>query len=153
VKPWLLLLLLCMAAAAPRSGYDDAIPETRVMQDNDGAKLGFLWVREGEAQWSLPVGPEGKSCASCHGDAAVSMCGRSAYVGLQSRGMPMHVNATGPFVEAGRTLFNARMGQLNLSCAQCHEQRAGGKLAGGIIPQGHQNAYPEYWLEWQTMAR
>jgi sulfur-oxidizing protein SoxA len=67
--------------------------------------------------------------------------------------MPMHVNATGPFAEAGRTLFNARMGQLNLSCAQCHEQRAGGKLAGGIIPQGHQNAYPEYWLEWQTMAR
>jgi sulfur-oxidizing protein SoxA len=44
------------------------------------------------------------------------------------------------------------MGQLNLSCAQCHEERAGLKLGGSLIPQGHPNAYPIYRLEWQTLG-
>lgn len=192
----LLLLALLTAAAAPRSGYDDASPETRAMQDDDDANPGFLWVREGEAQWSKPAGPDGKTCAACHGDAPTSMrgvaaryplidpvsdqpitldqriaqcrterqhadplppesdaaLGLSAYVGLQSRGMPLHVAADNPFVAAGRRLFETRMGQLNLSCAQCHDERAGMKLGGATIPQGHPNGYPEYRLEWQTMG-
>ena len=196
MKHLLLLALLATAAAGPRSGYDDASPETRAMQDDDSANPGFLWVREGEAQWSRPAGPDGKSCASCHGDATVSMLGvaarypvvdpilarpltldrrivqcrterqhaealqpesdaalgLSAYVGLQSRGMPVRVAADSRFVEAGRTIFNTRMGQLNLSCAQCHEESAGGKLAGTVIPQGHPNGHPEYRLEWQTIG-
>lgn len=78
-----------------------------------------------------------------------------AYVALQSRGMPMQVAADGPvrpFVAAGRALFTTRIGQLNLSCAQCHDERAGQRLAGSIIPQGHPNGYPEYRLEWQGLG-
>jgi L-cysteine S-thiosulfotransferase len=44
----------------------------------------------------------------------------TAYVGRQSRGMAIaEVNdeRLKPFIEAGRTLFNRRFGQLNLSCA------------------------------------
>jgi sulfur-oxidizing protein SoxA len=45
-----------------------------------------------------------------------------------------------------------RMGQLNLSCAQCHDERWGQRLAGSIIPQAHATGYPIYRLEWQAMG-
>ena len=57
-----------------------------------------------------------------------------------------------PFFEAGKALFNMRQGQFNLSCAQCHDNLAGQRLAGSVIPQGHPNGYPEYRLEWQGMG-
>ena len=79
----------------------------------------------------------------------------SAYVGRQSRGMPVEVASDGrtkPFLEAGRELFMRRQGQLNLSCAQCHDDNWGQKLAGALIPQGHATGYPLYRLEWQTLG-
>jgi sulfur-oxidizing protein SoxA len=84
-----------------------------------------------------------------------ALLGLAAYVGLQSRGMPVQVEIDGPalpFFEAGKALFTARQGQLNLSCAQCHDGLAGQRLGGGVIPQGHPNGYPEYRLEWQGMG-
>jgi sulfur-oxidizing protein SoxA len=185
--------------AEKRSGYQDASPETRAMQDDDASNPGFLWVQQGESLWSQRTGSAAHSCADCHGDAAVTMRGvaarhpiydtklgrpvtlaqrieqcrierqgatplkpdsdtllaLTAYVGLQSRGMPMQVASDGsarPFYEAGRMLFTQRLGQLNLSCAQCHDDRAGQRLGGSVIPQGHPNGYPEYRLEWQAMG-
>ena len=76
----------------------------------------------------------------------------SALIGLQSRGLPLAAEPRQPFLSEGAALFRQRMGQLNLSCAQCHEDRAGLKLAGSLIPQGHPNGYPEYRLEWQGMG-
>jgi sulfur-oxidizing protein SoxA len=79
----------------------------------------------------------------------------TAYIALQSKGMPIAVRETSANkaeLEKGRHSFNERMGQLNLSCAQCHEDRAGLKLGGSPIPQGHPNAYPIYRLEWQTLG-
>jgi len=61
-----------------RSGYAQMAPQTRAMQDDDSANPGMLWVLDGEALWSRPEGAEGKSCASCHGDARVSMKGIAA---------------------------------------------------------------------------
>ena len=169
------------------------------MQDDDASNPGFLWVQQGEALWSQRTGSAARSCADCHGAAAVSMRGvaaryplvdaklgrpitlphrieqcrierqgaaplqpdndtmlaLSAYVGLQSRGMPMQVARDGQaqrFYEAGRRLFTQRQGQLNLSCAQCHDDRDGQRLGGSVIPQGHSNGYPEYRLEWQRMG-
>jgi sulfur-oxidizing protein SoxA len=86
------------------------------------------------------------------GDA---MLGLTALVGLQSRGLPVAVATTGPAAEAlarGEEFFRLRQGQLNLSCAQCHDALAGQSLAGSRIPQGHANAYPIYRLEWQAMG-
>lgn len=57
-----------------------------------------------------------------------------------------------PVVEAGRTLWQARLGQLNLSCAQCHDDNAGQKLASATIPQAHPTGYPIYRLEWQGVG-
>lgn len=187
------------AGPVKRSGYLDASPATRAMQDDDAANPGFLWVLQGETLWSEPAGTSGRSCATCHGAAEQSMRGvaaryprhdpalgrpialdgrirqcrverqgaadlepdseallsLSAYVGLQSRGQPLAVDGDGlarPFLERGRRLFETRMGQLNLSCAQCHDGLAGQRLAGSVIPQGHPNGYPQYRLEWQGMG-
>ena len=79
----------------------------------------------------------------------------AAYVGQQSRGMPIDIADDAhirPFLQAGRDMFTERQGQLNLSCAQCHDDNWGQKLAGAPIPQGHPTGYPLYRLEWQTLG-
>jgi sulfur-oxidizing protein SoxA len=82
------------------------------------------------------------------------LLGLTAYIALQSRGIPIDVSdeRLKPFIEAGREIFNRRQGQLNLSCAQCHNDNWGQKLAGAPIPQGHPNGYPVYRLEWQSLG-
>jgi sulfur-oxidizing protein SoxA len=79
----------------------------------------------------------------------------AAYVGRQSHGMPIEISDdehTKPFLQSGRELFTRRQGQLNLSCAQCHDDNWGQKLAGAAIPQGHPTGYPLYRLEWQSLG-
>jgi L-cysteine S-thiosulfotransferase len=79
----------------------------------------------------------------------------AAYVGNQSRGLPIDIaddERTRPFLQTGREMFIQRQGQLNLSCAQCHDDNWGQKLAGAPIPQGHPTGYPIYRLEWQTLG-
>ena len=75
----------------------------------------------------------------------------TAYVAKQSRGLGIQSQES-PAVEAGRRLYQLRQGQLNLSCAQCHDERWGKKLAGAPIPQGHATGYPLYRLEWQSLG-
>ncbi|MBL8327503.1 MAG: sulfur oxidation c-type cytochrome SoxA [Rubrivivax sp.] len=55
-------------------------------------------------------------------------------------------------VEQGRLLWHRRLGQLDLSCADCHDRLAGRRLAGSTIPQAHPTGYPVYRLEWQTLG-
>ena len=57
------------------SGYVFASPETQAMQDDDFENPGMLAVQDGEGEWNKVEGAAGKSCASCHGDAAKSMKG------------------------------------------------------------------------------
>jgi sulfur-oxidizing protein SoxA len=79
----------------------------------------------------------------------------AAVVGRASRGMPIVPDAHPRSEEhrgAGARTFNRRMGQLNLSCAQCHDDNWGKSLAGSRIPQGHPTGYPIYRLEWQSMG-
>ena len=79
----------------------------------------------------------------------------SALVNHQSRGAPMAPVIDGPArssFEAGRALYNLRVGQLNLSCAQCHEQNWSRRLRTETVSQGQSNGYPLYRLEWQTMG-
>ncbi len=82
------------------------------------------------------------------------LLGLTAYLALQSRGMPIDVSdeRLKSFIANGRELFNRRIGQINLSCAQCHDDNWGQKLAGAPIPQGHPNGYPVYRLEWQSIG-
>ena len=79
----------------------------------------------------------------------------SAYVARQSRGLPITIAVdarTRPFLEAGRETFFRRQGQLNLACAQCHDDHWSAKLAGSPITQAHPTGYPLYRLEWQSLG-
>ena len=184
--------------AERQSSYLSMSTETKAMQDDPLLNPATFAVLDGQVLWQELAGKKNQSCASCHGDAAVSMKGVAAsypkvsaagqlfnlegrinlcrteqqgatpfafeskpllaleaFVANQSKGMPITVERT-PENEAalasGQRLFNQRMGQLNLSCAQCHAERAGQKLAGNPIPQAHPTAYPIYRLEWQAVG-
>ncbi len=79
----------------------------------------------------------------------------SAFVAHASRGLPLRPDPDtrlDAVRERGRRLFERRMGQLDLSCADCHDARWGRRLGGATIPQGHANGYPLYRLEWQALG-
>jgi sulfur-oxidizing protein SoxA len=78
----------------------------------------------------------------------------TAYIGRQSRGMPIEQSDARlkPAIEAGRKLFTQRIGQIDLSCAQCHDDNWGKQLASSLVPQAHPTGYPIYRLEWQSLG-
>lgn len=80
------------------------------------------------------------------------MLGMTAYVGLQSRGMPMTVQTDGPmasWIAKGKDIYYTRFGQLDLSCANCHEDNYGKYIRADRLSQGNINGFPTYRLKWQ----
>jgi sulfur-oxidizing protein SoxA len=78
-----------------------------------------------------------------------------AAVAIESRGLPIAPPADArldAWRERGRELFVQRIGQLNLSCSNCHDANAGQRLGGSMIPQAHPTGYPLYRLEWQALG-
>jgi sulfur-oxidizing protein SoxA len=78
-----------------------------------------------------------------------------SWLGLLARGLPLAPDPDPrllPFRAQGERLWRTRMGQLDFACAECHDQHAGGRLAGAPIPQGHATGYPLYRLEWQGLG-
>lgn len=79
----------------------------------------------------------------------------TAFVAHQSRGLPVQPDPD-PRLDAarerGRSLYTRRIGQLTMSCADCHDTYWGRRLGSSPIPQGHANGYPTYRLEWQSMG-
>jgi L-cysteine S-thiosulfotransferase len=79
----------------------------------------------------------------------------TSYLAHQSRGMPVGASIDGParaHFEAGRAHYVTRQGQLNLSCAHCHERNWGRTLLAEPISQGQSNGFPAYRLEWQGLG-
>jgi sulfur-oxidizing protein SoxA len=79
----------------------------------------------------------------------------TAFIAHQSRGLaiaPRSDPQAAPFVAKGRDLFMQRQGQLNLACANCHDDNWDRHLAGAAITQGQPTGYPMYRLEWQTLG-
>jgi sulfur-oxidizing protein SoxA len=79
----------------------------------------------------------------------------TAYVAQQSRGMPITTGADpqlAPFVARGHDLFMHRQGQLNLACANCHDDNWDKHLAGSAVTQAQPTGYPLYRLEWQSLG-
>jgi sulfur-oxidizing protein SoxA len=79
----------------------------------------------------------------------------TVYIARQSRGMPIAVAddaPSKPFIAAGRDIFERRQGQLDITCAQCHDDNWGKRLAGSVVPQAHPTGYPIYRLEWQSVG-
>lgn len=77
----------------------------------------------------------------------------STYVAHQSRGMPVtppRDARLSPFIQQGEAFYFQKIGQIDVSCSACHDQRAGQRLSGNLIPQAHPTGYPIYRLEWQN---
>lgn len=86
---------------------------------------------------------------------SAELLGLTAYVAHQSRGIARELildNSNRGHFNRGASLYQQRMGQMNLACTQCHDQNAGKTLLAERISEGHPNAYPIYRLEWQTMG-
>jgi L-cysteine S-thiosulfotransferase len=80
------------------------------------------------------------------------LLGLTAFVAHQSRGLalsPQFDGPAAPFFEAGKAFYFQRQGQLNVSCAQCHDDQVGRHLRGDTISSGLTGAYPAYRLDWQ----
>ena len=67
-----------------------------------------------------------------------------------SRGMPVDVAIDGPAQstwELGKELYYTRTGQLELSCANCHEDSYGMMIRADHLSQGQINGFPVYRLK------
>jgi len=181
------------------SGYTFATKETQAIQDDDFENPAYVNVEQGESLWSKVDGEAGKSCQSCHNDAAETMKGvaasypvydgnlgkpktliqqinicrtgpmkakawkwesgqmlsMSAYVTSQSKGMPKNVNIFGgatPFFKKGQAFYYQRRGQLDMSCAHCHEENPGNRARANLLSQGQSNGFPTYRFKWQKVG-
>lgn len=92
-------------------------------------------------------------CRSEHMDAEAwefgsdELLAMTVFVKHQSRGMPVNVQIDGPAApsfERGKAHFHQRRGQLDMTCAQCHDANYGKLLRGDLLSQGHTNGYPIY---------
>lgn len=61
-----------------KSGFEFQSDSIRKLQGDDFANPGSLWTSRGEQLWTTVAGTAQKSCASCHGAAAMSMKGVAA---------------------------------------------------------------------------
>jgi sulfur-oxidizing protein SoxA len=183
-----------------RSGWLYREPDTRALEADSFENPGMLYVSKGEKIWNTVEGTAGKSCASCHSDAAKSMKGVGAsypkwdakdkrpidvelqinkcrvanmgaptykfddpnqralttYIKYQSFGMPVHVDLSKGDMKAwwqkGKDVYYTRFGQLNLSCASCHEENNGKHIRADHLSQGNVNGFPTYRLNTTNMV-
>lgn len=73
-----------------------------------------------------------------------------ALIASVSRGMPVNVAIDGPAQatwEKGKELYYTRTGQLELSCANCHEDNYGNMIRADHLSQGQVNGFPTYRLK------
>lgn len=88
--------------------------------------------------------------AEAWGYTDTGMTSMVALVSLQSRGMPVNVAIDGPAQstwEKGKELYYTRTGQLELSCANCHEDHYGDMIRADHLSQGQINGFPVYRLK------
>ncbi|UWQ55263.1 sulfur oxidation c-type cytochrome SoxA [Leisingera caerulea] len=78
------------------------------------------------------------------------MAAMEALISVQSRGMPVNVAIDGPVQstwEKGKEMYYTRTGQLELSCANCHEDNYGNMIRADHLSQGQINGFPVYRLK------
>lgn len=94
----------------------------------------------------------GQSAQGADGAQVLPLTAWLAHQSRDARLAPASEPRIAAWTARGAQLWQQRLGQLNLACAQCHDQRAGQRLGGALIPQGHATGYPAYRLEWQTLG-
>ncbi len=78
------------------------------------------------------------------------MTAMNALITLQSRGMPVNVAIDGPvreMWERGKEMYYTKTGQLEMSCANCHEEHYDNYIRADHLSQGQINGFPVYRLK------
>lgn len=78
------------------------------------------------------------------------MANMVALISSVSRGLPVSVAIDGPaqeMWEKGKEIYYTRYGQLELSCANCHEDNYGMMIRADHLSQGQINGFPTYRLK------
>ena len=84
------------------------------------------------------------------GTTGAKMKDMMSLISLQSRGQTVNVAIDGPaapFWEQGKEIYYTRFGQLEMSCANCHEDNAGRYIRSDHLSQGQINGFPLYRLK------
>ena len=129
----------CHGAAEDMAGvkatypkWNDEAGEVRTLQMQVNA---CRTERMGAEAWKYDAG------------AAIEM---EALLSSVSRGLPVNVAIDGPAQatwEKGKELYYTRTGQLDLSCASCHEENYGNMIRADHLSQGQINGFPAYRLK------
>lgn len=93
---------------------------------------------------------ENKMGAEKWGWNSGEMVNMTALLAVQSRGMPVDVAIDGPAAETwekGKEIYYTRYGQLELSCANCHEDNYDNMIRADHLSQGQINGFPSYRLK------
>ena len=83
------------------------------------------------------------------------MLGITSFVRMQSRGERVEVNVDGKAAKAfarGEEIYYKRIGQLDMSCAHCHEDNYGNYIRADMLSQGNINGFPTYRLKWNGVG-
>jgi len=78
------------------------------------------------------------------------MVNMTALLASVARGHPVNVAIDGPAQstwEDGKEMYYTRYGQLELSCANCHEDNYGNMIRADHLSQGQTNGFPVYRLK------
>ena len=78
------------------------------------------------------------------------MLAMEALISSVGRGNPINVAIDGPAAEAyelGKEIYYTRFGQLELACANCHEDNYGNNIRADHLSQGQINGFPTYRLK------
>lgn len=78
------------------------------------------------------------------------MTSMEVVIAMQSRGMPVNVATDGPAAETwakGEEIYYTRYGQLELSCANCHEDNYGNNIRADHLSQGQINGFPAFRIK------
>lgn len=83
----------------------------------------------------------------------------SAYMASTSNGKKISISVPNDpravaAYERGKKHFYDKRGQLNLSCANCHQDNAGNRIRGDILSPalGHPSHFPVYRLKWGSLG-
>ena len=85
-----------------------------------------------------------------YGYNSTEMLNMVALLSFVSRGMPVNVAIDGPVAETwaqGEEIYYTRYGQLELACANCHEDNYDNMIRADHLSQGQINGFPTYRLK------
>ena len=115
------------------------------------AAAGKPWALEHWINWSITEHQGGEKWKW----ESKQMLAMTALISSVSRGVPVAVQIDGPMAaafEAGKALYYTRVGQLDMSCSNCHEDNPGNMIRADHLSQGQINGFPTYRFKWQGLG-